>query len=1104
VAPARDTQRISLKLLGPFEATLAARDRVGIHGRKAQALLAYLALLPGRRVPRETLIGILWDETEPPAARNSLRQLLFSLRRTLREAARDVLVVKGDVIGLDEAVEVDVGAFERGVADASPAAVAAAVDLYRGELLEGLTLDEPVFEDWLGAERDRLRGLLRGALGRLATHQARAGNADAAIEWAQRLLADDPLDEAVHRLLMRLHAEHGRQAAALRQYQACLEVLRRELGVQPDEETRALYRRLLAERRAGPPGRSAVSAFASDPTPLIGRERERAALHAALDAAWGGEAQIVAIEGDAGIGKSRLLRELAAEAERRGGRVIVGTCHEAERILPFHPWAAAIRHGRLLEASEEARALPPALRLELAALFPELEPGGAPPRPKEEAALQLLEAVSRLLLGVARERMLVVLIEDLHWSDAMSVRLLSFLSRRIAGARLLIAFTARDEDTADVPLLRALLVRLDREGRLRRLALSPLGRAETEALVRTLVSSAFDPPVLAGLGDSAWTASEGNPFVAVEVVQTWREGPADGPSLALPRRVHELIAARLDGLSAPAQEMTSLAAVMDEDVDFALLAHASGLSEAPAAETLEELVRRRILHGVGERFAFVHDRIRGVAAQRLLPPRLRLLHRRIAESMEALYPEDVTSRATALGHHYRAAEVWDRALVHLRRAGALAFARGAHREAGSSFELAIAALERLPDTEETRRLGVDLRVDLRHSLLPLAEFDKLGVHLHAAERLATELGDRARLGRVLAFLGNHYWWLGDLARGEDYCRRALAIAREDGDMAAAALAAMYLGLVSYGQGQYAEGARIFRRIAGGTGDAARLERVGLPGFIGVYARAYLCLCLTELGEFEEGYAVAEETVPMAEALGHPSVLVHACLARCCLGVRRGDFDLVERAAAWYQSVQGIGAEVWPIADWWIAHARTLAGDVKRALPALEAVTEPVTPETALTARPMVSMPMVTTWLAEVYLLAGRDKDAAFVNAQALDLAHGHGRHGAEAWALRFQGDLAARVEPPDVDRAEASYRRALAMAHERGMRPLEARCLLDLGRLHARVERPVEARQALHDALAIFEALGMTRWVPEAESALASLGFGSAGRDAHKPPERPW
>src|SRR5262249_46350900 len=190
-------------------------------------------------------------------------------------------------------------------------------------------------------------------------------------------------------------------------------------------------------------------------------------------------------------------------------------------------------------------------------------------------------------------------LEDLHWSDVMSVRLLSFLARRIDRAPMLVAFTARDEEVVDVPMLGTLTAQLDREGRLTRLPLSPLGRADTDGLVRTLMASGTEPTVLDGLGDDVWAASEGNPFVAVEMVQAWRERATSGDGSSLPRRVQELITARLDPLGDAAREMTATAAVMGGQSDFALLARATGLSGAAAAEALEGLVRRPVLPGGG-------------------------------------------------------------------------------------------------------------------------------------------------------------------------------------------------------------------------------------------------------------------------------------------------------------------------------------------------------------------------------------------------------------------------------------------------------------------------------------------------------------------------
>jgi DNA-binding SARP family transcriptional activator len=1086
VARTRDTTPIQLKLLGGFDARLSGGHALAIASRKAQALLAYLAVPAGRRVGRETLTTLLWGETDETAARNNLRQTLFALRRALGDVAADVLVIEGDAVALGAGVRVDVADFERGAADRDVEAVAAAVELYRGDLLEGLPGTDPAFEEWLLAERDRLRGLLRGALGRLAAHHARTGHEAAAVDWTQRLLTLDPLDESAHRQLMRLHAEQGRHAAALRQYQLCLEVLRRELGVEPDEETRVLYRRLLRRRQPAPREEPPAGEPTPPAMPMMGRDAELSRLDEALDAAWRGEGQVVAVLGEAGIGKSRLVAELGVDAARRGGRVIVGACYEPERSLPLHAWVSAVRGDGLLDAAN-VKTLPRGLRLELARWFPELEPDARPAASTEDNTHHLFEALARLLLDAARERPLVIVLEDLHWSDVMSVRFLSFLAHRIERARVLVAFTAREDEAAEAPMLGALATRLDREGRLIRLALRPLERRDTDGLVRALTASRTEAAVLAGLGEDVWAASEGNPFVAVELVQAWLERGTSGAGVAVPRRVQDLITARLDQLGDAAHEMTMTAAVMAGQIDFALLAPATGLSEAAAADTLEELVRRRVLHGVGERFAFVHERVRGVVYERLLPPRRRLLHRRVAEAAEALYAGELDAHAAVIGYHYRAAEAWDRAVEHLRRAGKQAYRRGAHREAATSFEQAIAAADRLRPSDETRRLGIELRFDLRYALFPLADLEVVGPHLHTAERLAIELGDQAQLGRAAAFLGHYYyWWTSDLARGAEYTRRALAIARELGDLALESSAALSLGIILYTSGRYREAAVLYREVLAAGHDGVAAQRAGQPGLTTLQVGAYLCVCLADLGEFDEGYAVAERVMALANEMPHPFSLMHACMAWCSVAVRRGDFARVADVEAWYRGVQEAPTEVWQIAEWWLAYGRALSGDPAAALPSLQSIAEAPRPTDASVTRPVVVRPRVTAWLGEAYLLAGREQDAALMAAQATELAREWHQAGAEAWAHRLQGDIAAHRSPPDVAEAEAAYARALALARAEAMRPLEGHCQLGLGRLYARVGRP-EARRALTDAAALFEALGMGHWLGQARAVLATL-----------------
>ena len=253
--------RLSLTLLGDFQARLGPGPPLRLRARKTQALLAYLALPAGQPHSRDKLAALLWGDGSPHHARSRLRETLFVLRRTLAPADPPCLDVGNETVALNaDSVDVDAVAFERLVETGGPVALGHAVDLYRGDLLEGLEFRGALFEDWLMAERERLRELALDALARLLAYQRSAGLAEPALQTALRLIALDPLQEAVHRTLMRLYAQLGRRGSALRQYQLCVGVLRRELGVEPEADTRTVYQEIL-RRRAGTgiPGGTAVS-----------------------------------------------------------------------------------------------------------------------------------------------------------------------------------------------------------------------------------------------------------------------------------------------------------------------------------------------------------------------------------------------------------------------------------------------------------------------------------------------------------------------------------------------------------------------------------------------------------------------------------------------------------------------------------------------------------------------------------------------------------------------------------------------------------------------------------------------------------------------------
>lgn len=237
---------LTLTLFGGFEARLSAREAFVLPRRKAKALLAYLALRPGLVCPREALMALLWGDVPAEQARHSLRQALVELRRALPNGkTTPTLLAEGDSLALNpDRVEVDVAVFEELANRSTRKTLERAAALYTGDLLLGLTLREPPFEDWLRAERTRLRERVLHVLRQILSVEIAAADLEPAVQTAIRFLAIEPLSEPVHRTLMHLYDRLGRRSAALRQYHFCADLLQRELGVAPEPETRRLYESL--------------------------------------------------------------------------------------------------------------------------------------------------------------------------------------------------------------------------------------------------------------------------------------------------------------------------------------------------------------------------------------------------------------------------------------------------------------------------------------------------------------------------------------------------------------------------------------------------------------------------------------------------------------------------------------------------------------------------------------------------------------------------------------------------------------------------------------------------------------------------------------------
>jgi DNA-binding SARP family transcriptional activator len=882
-----------LTLLGGFQARLEPGGACRLPTRKAQALLAYLALPSGHAHPRDKLASLLWGGVSQESARASLRQALFALRTVLRPVEPPAIVQSADTLALDpRTVEVDVARFETLVRQDTPEALERAATLYQGDLLAGLAVDEAPFEEWLVSQRERLRELALEALARLLAHHRRHGALEPAVHAAIRLLALDPLQEPVHRALMRLYLGLGRRGAALRQYQHCVDVLRRELGLDPEPETKTLYQEILRHRPGSRPiaeVEHAVEAMATLPGPapwkawpqaegpLIGRDDEMARLRSAL--ARGGRRPGLAVLGEAGVGKTRVISALAAEAETAGMRVLLGRSHESEQVLPFAPWVDALRPAR-----GDLTGLAPHWRAELARLIPEVAGPDAAPGAAVADSLQLFEAVLEALHHLGRQRPLLLALEDLHWADEMSARLLAFVGRRLAAEPVVIAMTAREEDLPDTPVLRHALEDLERQGELLVVRLGPLSRPDTLALVRVHARTGAEPAELAGLGDRAWLAGEGNPLVTVEVVRAHAEGgaPGHGAGLRLPERVRAIVLRRLERLSERARHLAAMAAVIGREFDFPLLQEATGAGEDEVAEGIEELVRRRILKAADDGFAFSHERIREVAYAELLGVRRRAMHGAVAGALERTHAAQLDGVYDRLAYHYLQADIPAKAADYLARFARKATRAYAHDDAVRAYEEALRQVERLPPLEaDARRLDIVPR--LTRSLMFLGRFEDARDLLLAQHDRVEALDNPSLSSQYQLLLAHVYAFLGDRDRAAESARLALAFADRAEDPATMGKAFYVLAMEGWWAGDPEQGIADGRRAIALLGPTPERWWLGQAHFA-VAANHVL------LGEFDAALEAAREAAVIGDAIGDPRVQTPAAWLAGTIHALRGEWD----------------------------------------------------------------------------------------------------------------------------------------------------------------------------------------------------------------------
>jgi DNA-binding SARP family transcriptional activator len=689
VTTKRGAPRLDIRLLGPPEVLVDGAPLV-VDTRKAVAILILLAA-EGRAFARDELAALLWPDADASAAGGALRRTLSTLRAA---AGNDTVVVDRARVALDpDSVRVDLAELERLGRSDVRRSLAAAAALARGPFLAGFNLrDSPEFDDWRAARTVAVERTVMTVLDRLATAHESEGDLPGAIDAASRRLGLDPLDEAGHVRLMDLFARSGDRAAALRQYRLCVATLDRELGVVPLASTTARYEAIrdaeqpaplvITPRRtaAVPAGAETVGSALPAVAPLVGRGDAMDRLVSAMPSDAAGPGRIMALIGEAGIGKTRLAEALADRIRGRGGTVLAARAYMGERMIAYGPIVELLRSA--LADPRAVEHLDPDVRSELARLLPAVAAGGRPGRTRADgpgAHARLVAAIAdgltTLTAGPAPG---AIWIDDLQWADGATLEALDYLARRLAGRPMLVLLTWRREDLDE-----------QTEPVVGRLAASPalvleLGRLDRAAVAELAAPTTRDPDVI----DRLYGSSEGLPLYVVEALAA-----GGGALTTMPVGVRAVLRARLAAPGETASQILAAASVIGRSFDLGMVRHASGRSEGETVDALDELLRRGLVREAAVGFDFAHPGLRDLAYESTSLTRRKLLHRRVAEALRldlAGSGRDDLARLALIAAHERDGGRSVEAAEAFRLAGARAAAIFANREAIEHDEAALA------------------------------------------------------------------------------------------------------------------------------------------------------------------------------------------------------------------------------------------------------------------------------------------------------------------------------------------------------------------------------------------------------------------------------
>ncbi len=863
---------LHIRLFGSLELVWSGEALPVPSSPKACSLLAYLILHHNRPIPRDRLTGIFWPERPDARARRALSNALWQIRSALGPVAqrltteRDTIVFKmqaGDRLDVVE-FEERVNKYADGEIDVAP--LPNISDLYRADFLEAC------YDDWVLVERERLRELYLRALEYLIEMYKQRGEFEEALTCAQELVAADPLREVAHRELMRLYHLLGRPRAALEQFDRLHEFLAEELGEPPSMASLALRQEIataLDEVKrphlpVPPPPPPLLQGLAH--LSFVGRTSERAALVEALQNALQGHGGLALIEGNVGVGKTRLVGEIAAGARWRGFQVGLGKGDPVVTSAPYQLLRDAITPLLTpLRVAQLAGLVEPLWLGVVAPLFPPLAtqlpdlPTPAPLGPLEEKR-RLWEGLSRCLVGLTSIAPLLLALEDIHWADDAALAALPHLAQRLSTHRALLVLAYRPSEAHQRAVVWEALDAIDRAQPPLHIQLSSFEQAEAVAFVRRALGVGEDAQAMAFV-QRLQEEIGGNALFLVETLKALLEqgdlAPVSGPSsiggpmgwrfptedlpLPIPTSVQELIGERVRRLSPGLQSLLEMVAVLGDEADFPVISLTSDGKVTTLTERLRSLTRQGFLTEIETGYRFEHNLVRGVVYRAIPPQRRAMLHRRVGEALEELHPERIETLAfhfnqsgtehKALTYSLQASEramaVYDhkRALIHLEKALALVGDEATRWDVLARREEALNGLSRRKAQAETLDEMLQLAKTLDDPARLAHTYHRLGWRevlsgetaqalslLDEAIALARGIGEHNLLGNCLISAARAWWRIGDVQRCQTAIKEALSLFQETSDREAEVRARNMLGNLHLGlTGNYAQALAYFER-----------------------------------------------------------------------------------------------------------------------------------------------------------------------------------------------------------------------------------------------------------------------------------------------------